>query len=75
VDPELPLDKIKRIAFMDFGHKRKNFKGNLKRSILAGTDMTADEAVQKLPHLASFADQDLEVYIRGWFTDNAKVRS
>jgi hypothetical protein len=45
VEPELPLDKIKRIAFMDFGHKRKNFKGNLKRSILSSTDMTADEAV------------------------------
>jgi hypothetical protein len=46
VDSKLPIDKIKKIAFMDFGHKRKNFKGNLKRSILADTEMTADKAVQ-----------------------------
>jgi hypothetical protein len=75
VDPELPINKIKRIAFIAFGNKRKNFKGNIKRSILAGTEMTADEAVRKLPQLASFEPRDLEANIRGWYTDKAKVRS
>jgi hypothetical protein len=75
VDPRLPINKIKRIAYMAFSEKRRNFKGNIKRSILAGTEMTADEAVQKLPQLGSFERRDIEANIRGWYTDKAKVMS
>jgi hypothetical protein len=71
--PDAPIDAIKRIAMMDLGQKRKNFKYRVKKSFNIQNSDTRESIIGATPKVTEFDAEDIEITIDTWLTPRDKV--
>jgi hypothetical protein len=71
--PDAPMNEIKRIAMIDFGHKRKNFKYRVKKAINIQANDTRERIIESTPNITEFDAEDMEIAIDTWLTSEDKV--
>jgi hypothetical protein len=71
--PDAPMNEIKRIAMIDFGHKRKNFKYRVKKAINIQANDTHETIIESTPNITEFDAEDMEIAIDTWLTLEDKV--
>jgi hypothetical protein len=71
--PDAPINEIKRIAIIDFGHKRKNFKYRVKKAINIQANDTRERIIETMPNITEFDAKDIEIAIDTWLTPEDKV--
>jgi hypothetical protein len=71
--PDAPIDAIKRIAMMDLGHKRKNFKYRVKTGFNIQKIDTCESIIGAKPNVAEFDSEDIEITIDTWLSQENKV--
>jgi hypothetical protein len=71
--PDAPIDAIKRIAMMDLGHKRKNFKYRVKKGFNIQNSDTRESIIDVSPNITEFDAEDIEITIDTWLTPGDKV--
>jgi hypothetical protein len=70
---DAPMNEIKRIAMINFGHKRKNFKHRVQKAINIQANDTRETIIESTPSLAEFDAEDIEIVINTWLTSEDKV--
>ncbi|XP_062162116.1 eukaryotic translation initiation factor 5B-like [Alnus glutinosa] len=73
--PDAPMNEIKRIAMIDFGHKRKNFKYRVKKGINIQANDTRESIIESTPNITEFDAEDMEIAIDTWLTPEDKARA
>lgn len=73
IPPNLPIDEIRRVAFMNFGKQRKDFKHLVKRSLKIKEGDTHESIIQMVPNIEQFDAKDIECSIDTWLTPKNKV--
>jgi hypothetical protein len=71
--PDAPIDAIKRIAMMDLGQKRKNFKYRVKKGFNIQNSDTRESIFGTTPNVTEFDAEDIEITIDTWLTPGDKV--
>jgi hypothetical protein len=71
--PDAPMNEIKWIALIDFGHKRKNFKYRVKKAINIQANDTRETIIESTPNITEFDAEDMEIAIDTWLTSEDKV--
>jgi hypothetical protein len=71
--PDAPIDAIKRIAMMDLGHKRKNFKYRVKKGFNIQNSDTHESIIGMTPNVTEFDAEDIEITIDTWLTPRDKI--
>jgi hypothetical protein len=67
------IDVIKRIAMMDLGHKRKNFKYRVKKGFNIQNSDIRESIIGATPNITEFDVEDIEITIDTWLTSEDKV--
>jgi hypothetical protein len=73
ISAHLPIDDIKRCAFMDFGKKLRNYKHVVKKSLLIKEDDTKESILQSTQHFGQVNPAELESAIDIWMTQKNKA--
>jgi hypothetical protein len=71
--PDALMNEIKRIAIIDFGHKRKNFKYRVKKAINIQANNIRKRIVEMTLNITEFDAEDMEISIDPWLTSEDKV--
>jgi hypothetical protein len=71
--PDAPMNEIKRIAMIDLGHKRKNFKYRVKKAINIQANDIRERIIGSMPNITEFNAEDMEVAIDTLLTPEDKV--
>jgi hypothetical protein len=71
--PDAPMNEIKRIAMIDFGHKWKNFKYRVKKAINTQANDTRERIIESTPNITEFDAEDMEIAIDTWLTREDRV--
>lgn len=67
------MNEIKRIAMIDFGHKRKNFKYRVKKAINIQANDIRERIIELTPNITEFYAEDIEIAINTWLIPEDKV--
>jgi hypothetical protein len=74
VEPGKPLKDIKRVAFMDFGKKRRDFRHAVKQSLQIQPGESLEDVMATTPNLHLLDAEDIECCVEMWLTEEDKVR-
>lgn len=75
VEPHQPLHKVKKVAFMDFARKRREFKALVKYSLQIKKGETREQICARTPNVDQISAEDLKATIDVWLTKEDKDRA